>query len=195
MIHSSNTLTGHFIRYTLLVKGWTPFTYLPTFTLNKPFLRKFGPSWHVDIMQVLQICWLLICDENLPVAPHPKGAPVDWVLVTGDRWSTSLRWYELCEMLNCPAGSSHQKRVHCGHKGMDMVGNSLPVKIPLYHRCLKSSDQPVWHQQLCHVQRHLYPLSSPFCCSVLPSASCLEHVFMPKSTELGPCDYLISCLC
>ncbi len=36
----------------------------------------------------------------------------------------------------------------------------LCVKIPIDQQFLKYSDQPVWHQQPCHVQSHLNPLSS-----------------------------------
>ncbi len=65
-----------------------------------------------------------------PVPPHPKGALLDWDLVTVEaiwvKWTyrhvqeTSLRWFELCDMLHYPAGSSHQKMVHCSHKGMSI---------------------------------------------------------------------------
>ncbi len=60
------TLTGQFIRYTMLVSGWTPFC-LPNslnfsgHRLNKvleTFLRYFGPYWHDSITQLLQICRL-----------------------------------------------------------------------------------------------------------------------------------------
>ncbi len=58
------TLTGHFIRYTLLVPGWTPFCLqncldFPWHWFNKvleTFLRDFGPYWHYSITQLLQIC-------------------------------------------------------------------------------------------------------------------------------------------
>ncbi len=64
------TLTGHFIRYTLLVPEWTPFclkncnNYL-WHRLNKvfeTFLRDFGPYWHDSFTQLLQICQLHIHD-------------------------------------------------------------------------------------------------------------------------------------
>ncbi len=65
---------GHFIRYTLLVPGWTPFclqNWLNSLwhRFNKvleTFLRDFGPYWHDSITQLLQICRLHIHDVNLP---------------------------------------------------------------------------------------------------------------------------------
>ncbi len=71
----AHTLTGHFIRYTLLVPGWTPF-YLHKclnswwYRFNKvleTFLRDFGPYWHDSITQLLQIY-----DVNLPFHHIPK---------------------------------------------------------------------------------------------------------------------------
>ncbi len=54
------TLTGHFIRYTLLVPGWTPFCLQNCLnsswhSFNKvleTFLRDFGPYWHDSITQL-----------------------------------------------------------------------------------------------------------------------------------------------
>ncbi len=99
------------------------------------FFRDFGPYWHDSITQLLQICRLHIHELNLTF--HPKGALLDWELVTMEtiwvKWThfhvqeTSLRWFELCDMVHYPAGSSHQKMVHCSHKGMDMVSNNTQV--------------------------------------------------------------------
>ncbi len=62
------TLTGHFIRYTLLVLGWTPFCLQNCLNSSRhrfnkvleTFLRDFGPYWHDSITQLLQICRLHI---------------------------------------------------------------------------------------------------------------------------------------
>ncbi len=67
------TLTGHFIRYILLVPGWTPFCLQNCLNsswhrFNKvleTFLRDFGPYWHDSITQLLQIYRLHIHDANL----------------------------------------------------------------------------------------------------------------------------------
>ncbi len=67
-ITDSYTLTGPFIRYTLLVPGWTPFCILNCLNslwhrFNKVlerFLRDFGSYLHESITQLLQICQLHI---------------------------------------------------------------------------------------------------------------------------------------
>ncbi len=78
--NSTYTLTGHFIRYTMLVLGWTPFCLQKCLNsswhiFNKVleiFLRDFGPYRHDSIMQLLQICRLHIHDANLPFHHIPK---------------------------------------------------------------------------------------------------------------------------
>ena len=91
------TLTSHFIRYSLLVLGWTPF-FLQN-CLNslwhrfnkalKTFHRGFGPYWHDSIMQLLQICCLHIHDVNLPFHHIPQRCSIGlrfWDC--GGHWST-----------------------------------------------------------------------------------------------------------
>ncbi len=74
------TLTGHFIRYTLLLPGWTHVCLQNCLNSSwhrfnevlKTFLRDFGPYWHYSITQLLQICRLHIHDANLPFHHIPK---------------------------------------------------------------------------------------------------------------------------
>ncbi len=83
------------------------------------FLSYFGTYWHESIMQMLQICRHAHPWCNSPIPPHPQGALLDWDLVTVEaiwvKWThchvqeTSLTWFELCDMVHYPAGSSHQK--------------------------------------------------------------------------------------
>ncbi len=69
----THTHTFHFIRYTLLVRVWTPFCLQNCLNsswhrFNKvleTFLRDFGPYCHDRITQLLQICRLHIHDVNL----------------------------------------------------------------------------------------------------------------------------------
>ncbi len=76
----THTLTGNFIRYTLLVPGWTPLCLQNCLNsswhrFNKvleTFFRDFGPYWHDSITQLLQICRLHIHDANLPFHHIPK---------------------------------------------------------------------------------------------------------------------------
>ncbi len=106
------TLTGHFIMYTLLVQGWTPFCLQKCLNslwhrFNKvleTFLRDFGPYWHDSITQLLQICQLHI-HANLPFHHIPKvlywieiwwlWRPFEWSELIVLFKKTSLRWFEL----------------------------------------------------------------------------------------------------
>ncbi len=143
------TLTGHFIRYTLLVPGWTSFclqnclnsSWLRFNKVLETFLRDFGPYWHDSITQLLQICRLHIHDVNLPFHHIPKvlyWIEIWWLEVIWVKWThchvqeTSLRWFELCDMVHYPAGSSIRRWVHCSHKGMDMVSNNTQVGCGVY---------------------------------------------------------------
>jgi len=46
-----------------------------------------------------------------------------------------------------------------------------------------------------HIQSHLNHLNSSFWCSVSTSADRLDHVYMPKCTELLQCDWLFRNVC
>ena len=39
----------------------------------------------------------------------------------------SWRLSEVCDMVDHPAGSSHEKMVHCSHDGMDMVSSYAQI--------------------------------------------------------------------
>ncbi len=123
----THTLTGNFIRYTLLVPGWTPLclqnclnsSWHRSNKVLETFFRDFGLYWHDSITQLLQIFLAAHPWCESPVPPHPKAALLDWDLVTVEaiwvKWThchvqeTSLRWFELCDIVHYPAGSSHQK--------------------------------------------------------------------------------------
>ncbi len=49
--------------------------------------------------------------------------------------------FELCDMVHYAAGSSHQKMVHCSHKGMDMVSNNTQVGC-VFKRCSIGTKEP-----------------------------------------------------
>ncbi len=92
----THTLTGHFIRYTLLVLGWTPFFLQNCLNslwhrFNKvleTFLRDFGPYWHDNITQLqgrMDPCVFIRCSmdtkglkvyqENIPHTLHHHQQP------------------------------------------------------------------------------------------------------------------------
>ncbi len=68
------------------------------------------------------------CESLVP--PHPKGVLLDWDLVTVEpiwvKWThchvqeTSLRWFELCDMVHYPAGGCIRSQ-------------SVPRKYPPHH--------------------------------------------------------------
>ncbi len=45
-------------------------------------------------------------------------------------------------MMHYPAGSSHQKMVHCSHKGMDMVSNNTQVDTVAFKQCSIGTKGP-----------------------------------------------------
>lgn len=53
-------------------------------------------------------------------APHLKHALLEicWLI-----HMFKMRWFELSAVVSFPAGSSHQRTVHCGHRRMDMTSN------------------------------------------------------------------------
>ncbi len=145
-IFQKNYTYDHFIRYTLLVPGWTPFCLQNCLNsswrrFNKVLetcLRDFGPYWHDSITQLLQICRLNIQDVNLR-STTSQSCSIDWDLVTVEaiwvKWThcyvqeTSLRWFELCDTVHYPAGSSIRRWVQCIHKGMDMVSKQYSGRL------------------------------------------------------------------
>ncbi len=139
-----HTLTGHFIRYTLLVLGWTPFCLQNCLNsswhrFNKvleTFLRDVGAYRHDIITQLLQICRLHIHDVNLPFHHIPK---VLYWLRSGDcgghlskvnslscsRNQSEMIWALWHGALSC--WKYIRRWVHCSHKEMDMIRNNTQV--------------------------------------------------------------------
>ncbi len=146
-LHHASTGLDPFCLQNCLNSSWHRFN-----KVLETFLRDFCPYWHDSIMQFLQICRLHIHEANLPFPPHPKGALLDWDLVTVEaiwvKWThchvqeTSPRWLKLCDMVHYPAGSSIRRWVHCSHKGMDMVRNNTQVDCGVFIRCSIGTKGP-----------------------------------------------------
>ncbi len=157
------TLTGHFIRDTLLVPGWTPFCLQNCLNsswhrFNKvleTFLRGSAPYWHDSITQLLQIRRLHIHDANLPFQHIPKM--LYWTEIW---WLWRLEYSELTVMFKKPVWDdlsfvtrrvtlmkvAIRRWVHCGHKGMDMVSKQWSGR--LWHlndaQLVQRGPQWVW---------------------------------------------------
>ncbi len=64
---------------------------------------------------------------------------------------TSLRWFELCDMVHYPAESSHQKMVHCSHKGMDMGQQQYPGRLWRLNNAQLVLRDPKWGKYPPHL--------------------------------------------
>ncbi len=137
------TLTGHFIRYTLFVPGWTPFCLQNCLNsswhrFNKmleTFLRDFGPYWHDSITQLLQIC----CRSMIRISRSTTSQSCFIGLRSCDcrghlskvnslscsrNMKDDLSFVAWCIIL---LEVAIRRWVHCSHKGMDMVSNNTQV--------------------------------------------------------------------
>ncbi len=94
---------------------------------------------HIDMITSRSCCRFVGCTSIIRISRSTTSQRcsillLDWDLVTVEaiwvKWThchvqeTSLRWFELCDMVHYPAGSSHQK-MYCSHKGM--VSNNTLV--------------------------------------------------------------------
>lgn len=111
-------LTGHFIRYTCLVKGWTPNSSQHTFN------KVLETYWH-------DISWH-IYDARLPFHHTPK-VRLDWSVDRGGHLSTvnplSCSRNQFETLLALGHGALACWWVQCGHKGMGMVLNNNKLQV------------------------------------------------------------------
>lgn len=129
------TPTRHLMRYTLLVLGWSPFSGRgPKASLNSSWhryskvletrLRHFGLYWNID-MTASHICLRFVScasmtSMNLRFHRIPEllcwfqirwlWRPFEYTELAVGVWETSWRWFELWDMMCCPAESSYHKR-------------------------------------------------------------------------------------
>ncbi len=122
-IHSLATLLGK----PLLVPGWTPFclqnclnSLLHRFNnVLETFLRDLV---HIDMIVSRSCCRFVGCTSMMQIFRSTTSQRCSIGLRSGDcveaiwvKWThchvqeTSLRWFELCDRVHYPAGSSHQK--------------------------------------------------------------------------------------
>ena len=98
-------LTGHFIRFYLLVPCWTAFI-LRGIDSTKCWKHSSEILVHADMMASLSAThpW-----RASPVPPHPKAALLDRDLLTVE--AIEVQWTNVMfkKPEHCPAGSSHQR--------------------------------------------------------------------------------------
>lgn len=146
--------------YSLLVPAWIPFCFITALIVHginstRCWRHSSEILVHIGIIVSRNCCKCVSCTSMMP--PHPKRALLDWYLVTVEalwvQWThcyaqeTSLRWLKLCDMVQ----SSHQKIVHCDHKGLDRVSGNVQV-----NRCNQSNK--VAGEWLCNSHADLMKL-------------------------------------
>ncbi len=136
------TLTCHFIRYILLVPGWTPFVFRTALILR---LIDSTRCWkhfsemllHIDMISSRSCCRFVDCTSMMWISRSTTSQRCSIGLRSGDcgvKWThchvqeTSLRWFELCVMMHYPAGSTSEDG-YTNHKGMDVVSNNTQVGV------------------------------------------------------------------
>ncbi len=142
-IHT-HKLTGHFIRYTLLVPGWTPFCLQNCLNsswhrFNKvleTFLRDFG---HIDMIVSHSCCRFVGCTSMMWISRSSTSQRCSIGLRSGDcgghlskvnslscsRNQSEMIWALWHDALSC--WKYIRRWVHCSHKGMDVVSNNTQV--------------------------------------------------------------------
>ncbi len=120
-----HTLTGHFIRYTLLVPCWTPFSFRTALILRgivstRCWKHSSEILVHIDMIASRGCYRFVGCTSMMWISRSTTSqrCSIDWDLVTVEaiwvKWThchvqeTSLRWFELCDMVHYPAGSTSE---------------------------------------------------------------------------------------
>ncbi len=129
-IHS---LTGHFVRYTLLVLGWTPFVFRTALILRgidstRCWKHSSEILVHIDMRASRSCCRFVGYTSmmQISVPPHPKDCGGHLRKVNSlscSRNQSEIIW----ALWHISLVSNHQKMVHCSYKGMDMVSNNIQV--------------------------------------------------------------------
>ncbi len=137
------TLTGHFIRYTLLVLGWTPFSFRTALILRgidstRCWKHSSEILVHIVMIASHSCCRFVVCTSMMWISRSTTSQRCSIGLRSGDCGGHLSK----VNSLSCSRNQSemiwslwrciillevHQKMVHCRHKGMDMVSNNTQV--------------------------------------------------------------------
>ncbi len=140
----THTLTGHFIRYTLLVPVWTPFAFRTALILRGTGSKR---CWkhsseilvHIDMIASHSCCRFVGCTTMMWISRSSTSHMCSIGLRSGDcgghlskvnslscsRNQSEMIWALWHGALSC--WKYIRRWVHCSHKGMDMVSNNTQV--------------------------------------------------------------------
>ncbi len=137
------TLTGHFIRCTLLVPGWTPFSFRTALILccidsSRCWKHSSEILVLIDMIASRSYCRFVGCSSMMWISRSTTSQMCSIGLRSGDCGGHLSK----VNSLSCSRNQSemiwalwrciillevHQKMVHCSHEGMDMVSNNTQV--------------------------------------------------------------------
>ncbi len=131
---SQFTLTGHFIRYTLLVLGWTPFRTLILHGIDSTRCCKHSSEIlvHIDTIASHSCCRFVGCTSMMWISRS----------TTSQRCSIGLRSGD------CGGHLSKVNSLSCSRNQSEMIWATVELLLSFYHLypvCPFSSD--LWHQQ------------------------------------------------
>ncbi len=116
-----HTLTGHFIRYTLLLRGWTPFCLQNCLNSTRCWKHSSEILVHIDMITSCSCCRFVGCTSMMWISRSTTSQRCSIGLRSGDCGGylskvnslscsrNSLRWFELCDMVHYAAGSSFRR--------------------------------------------------------------------------------------
>ncbi len=137
--------TGHFIRYTLLVPGWTPFCLqncLDSSCIDSTMCWKYSSEIlvHIDMILSRSCCRFVGCTSMIWISRSTTSQRCSIGLRSGDCGGHLSK----VNSLSCSRNQSEmiwavtwciilleiiiQRWVHCSHKGMDTVSTNTQVR-------------------------------------------------------------------
>ncbi len=138
------TLTGRFIRYTLLVPSWTPFVFRTALIIcgidsTRCWKHSSEILVHIDMIASHSCCRFVGCTAMMWISRSSTSQRCSIGLRSGDcgghlskvnslscsRNQSEMIWALWHDALSC--WKYIRRWVHCSHKGMDMVSNNIQV--------------------------------------------------------------------
>ncbi len=117
---------------------------------------------HIDMIASQSCCRFVSCTSMMQISSSTTSQKCSIGLRFGDCGDhlskvnsfhvqeASLRWFELCDMVHYPAGSSIRQWVHCSHKGMDMVSNNTRVGCGVWQCSIGTKGPKMYQENIPH---------------------------------------------